>query len=765
MVARELTLKRVLEAMEGHDEKRRRLDERLSYDSYRPSLRRESSRDASSSPRDRERKSTRESPQDHRPHSRQKETSANLKQPTTDPKLKDRLTKAPTASSPLKRSSSYSPPSPSKTEHLKSPVGSGVQPKPGPAFALDNSQVHSAVLPSIHSPLIAGIGTEWSEYLGSHARKRAHDCEDSESTTKSLRTESDSDSDRQLTNGSRKLCKNYNCLGEHSYQDCPLPKKCWGCRSTTHYWSYCPMTCTKCQAARHSAKYCDDFEINSTGKSQPKAPPPGTTGDTNGGDTVVQGNLSHTAPGPETNIQQRSSSLLPLLKAEPKSSSIMGTGVLSNGPADKTIQNTSSQEQAANFLAELDELSDIPKGPAASSGHETHPPYPPNTGMYDDKGEKIYCTQWLRFGSCAFYHTLNKCKFKHEIPPDEQTQRDIRLSLASPWLQGAPFAGHSRRNGRVSASWPSKLFEQESPSYQEPASYSAGHDLYRPRERRLLSHEPDTAHEDKYSEGYHDSRLLSAPTRHSSTRSIQPLGVSYAQLKSPESQSPIKEEIPRRARTAIEDLEYSANRAESIARESNLQVLQLANNNAAASKREEAKKQARSDAAAAQKARSLADKEATKASSTSEKAIRTSMRGSDKPTVTQEARRGSGTLPNTAYPTPTSQTHEELCPKGTTKSKSSPSLPGLPASDSTSGNITKNTSDDPMAAMLKAFEEEQAEEEKKHQAAMAAKATKQRQELESHLKRRAYNAKRKREEEERRMDEEYMANIKKLRAD
>lgn len=71
-------------------------------------------------------------------------------------------------------------------------------------------------------------------------------------------------------------CKNYMCMRDHAYSDCDKERRCWGCRSTSHYWSYCPMTCTRCGQARHTATYCQDFELDQDGKSRPRAYTPHT---------------------------------------------------------------------------------------------------------------------------------------------------------------------------------------------------------------------------------------------------------------------------------------------------------------------------------------------------------------------------------------------------------------------------------------------------------------------------------------------------------
>lgn len=39
---------------------------------------------------------------------------------------------------------------------------------------------------------------------------------------------------------------------------------------SSHYWSWCPMTCTRCEAKRHTAKYCEEFSLSPSGISRPR---------------------------------------------------------------------------------------------------------------------------------------------------------------------------------------------------------------------------------------------------------------------------------------------------------------------------------------------------------------------------------------------------------------------------------------------------------------------------------------------------------------
>ena len=61
----------------------------------------------------------------------------------------------------------------------------------------------------------------------------------------------------------------------------------------------------------------------------------------------------------------------------------------------------------------------------------------------NSKRTKVYCDKWIHEGVCAF--TQQGCKFKHEMPPDEQTQRSLGLfqGLPSWWrkcqMEGSPL--------------------------------------------------------------------------------------------------------------------------------------------------------------------------------------------------------------------------------------------------------------------------------------------------------------------------------------
>lgn len=48
-----------------------------------------------------------------------------------------------------------------------------------------------------------------------------------------------------------------------------------------------------------------------------------------------------------------------------------------------------------------------------------------------EKGEKIYCTHWLKYGKCSFMQ--QGCKYKHERPEDEEMQRMTGIKRTTDW--------------------------------------------------------------------------------------------------------------------------------------------------------------------------------------------------------------------------------------------------------------------------------------------------------------------------------------------
>ncbi len=82
----------------------------------------------------------------------------------------------------------------------------------------------------------------------------------------------DQDTGQQLLH-SVELCDNFGCDGYHHHDDCPLERRCWGCRSPNHFWSECPMTCRVCESARHIPKHCSDFiAVDDYGMAYPRRP-------------------------------------------------------------------------------------------------------------------------------------------------------------------------------------------------------------------------------------------------------------------------------------------------------------------------------------------------------------------------------------------------------------------------------------------------------------------------------------------------------------
>ena len=65
-------------------------------------------------------------------------------------------------------------------------------------------------------------------------------------------------------------CDNNECNGYHSYEDCPLERKCSGCHSTEHYRSHCREICTACGHERHTAEHCHESHLNRDGTSSRK---------------------------------------------------------------------------------------------------------------------------------------------------------------------------------------------------------------------------------------------------------------------------------------------------------------------------------------------------------------------------------------------------------------------------------------------------------------------------------------------------------------
>lgn len=63
-------------------------------------------------------------------------------------------------------------------------------------------------------------------------------------------------------------CDNYDCGGEHSHDDCLLPMRCRGCRSTTHFYVNCTQVCGSCGHTGHNLAYCSEFFVGRDGRSR-----------------------------------------------------------------------------------------------------------------------------------------------------------------------------------------------------------------------------------------------------------------------------------------------------------------------------------------------------------------------------------------------------------------------------------------------------------------------------------------------------------------
>ena len=114
----------------------------------------------------------------------------------------------------------------------------------------------------LSSPAVA----PWNEH---QARAQQLQCQQTEPYEE---PSSDRSTGKQPLN-SVETCDNYGCNGFHNHDDCPLEKRCWGCRSPNHFWIDCPMTCKDCESARHIPKHCSDFlTVDIHGMAHPRRP-------------------------------------------------------------------------------------------------------------------------------------------------------------------------------------------------------------------------------------------------------------------------------------------------------------------------------------------------------------------------------------------------------------------------------------------------------------------------------------------------------------
>lgn len=192
----------------------------------------------------------------------QKHRSSNL-----TPSKIQKVTDIQAAGSPSsQRSSRYSPP----------PVAIPTAPK---------AMIHAALKSELSTPARSGLmdqceGRYISDPSTTHlpspkvAPFDAHQMRAQHTQCQQIQTheEHSSDHEQRLPN-SVEMCDNFGCNGYHNHDDCPLEKRCWGCRSPNHFWSDCPMTCRDCGSARHIPKHCSDFlEVDKNGMARLRRP-------------------------------------------------------------------------------------------------------------------------------------------------------------------------------------------------------------------------------------------------------------------------------------------------------------------------------------------------------------------------------------------------------------------------------------------------------------------------------------------------------------
>lgn len=171
--------------------------------------------------------------------------------------------KAVTTESPSSRSPSYSPPpvvaprGPKATPHRSAPDQKTSS--QGKRHRDADSKVSGGLAQHILSPV-----APWNEHQsGSQTSPHASDSVYEEEA-------SEGEIEQDLLEGFDS-CDNYRCYGLHGHNDCPLEKCCWGCRSSNHFWTECPMTCKECGSPGHIPKYCHDFKSpNDRGVAYPR---------------------------------------------------------------------------------------------------------------------------------------------------------------------------------------------------------------------------------------------------------------------------------------------------------------------------------------------------------------------------------------------------------------------------------------------------------------------------------------------------------------
>ena len=196
-------------------------------------------------------------------------------------------------------------------------------------------------------------------------------------------------------------CDNYPCRELHSHWDCPLPTACWGCRSSQHFWSGCHERCGKCGAQRHTARYCDEFEMWGNGMSRPIRRPEdiATNAMKRKRENEVQRGRTQPFQGldrpgyPTPTSQQSSTPLQPTPAKRPSPTprhdefTIPLTGRKSHPSGTKPDRAEESPQEQRKVHE-----------PGYSSRVRTPPAYMPTTmdtlpaRIHDDNGNKIYCT-------------------------------------------------------------------------------------------------------------------------------------------------------------------------------------------------------------------------------------------------------------------------------------------------------------------------------------------------------------------------------------
>ena len=236
-------------------------------------------------------------------------------------------------------------------------------------------------------------------------------------------------------------CDNYPCQELHSHYDCPLPTTCWGCRATDHFWSGCHARCGKCGAERHISKYCNEFEFWMNGKSRPKRSPDEMRRIVSMKrqrqiemQQVEESNQQQHGLYPKSQSVTSSTPLQPPMKRRASSSSHEQSQFTPKGsrPNEHATSLGAHHEQTTRSQA-------IPTQPRITRNHFPMLEHGPN-------GEKVYCTYWLRTGSCRF--STVGCALKHRVPAEKSLQDGIGIDFHSPWLQDDPVVREYHKKDR-----------------------------------------------------------------------------------------------------------------------------------------------------------------------------------------------------------------------------------------------------------------------------------------------------------------------------